>query len=1229
MSEASKPRWAEQIGGAAAGLGGIALAVTTATGQLEAALKSFLPDSWPIAQIALWIVVAALLVACVVLVARARSRWSILLRPEALRLDRNNPHHLVGRADDIERLAERCVTDPVTLLEGESGAGKSALVRAGLIPKLTEGGRVLPLVVSTWGQDWERGPTSELIQALVKALDAPGRTAVGIDAAADLESLGRALTACGAKLARLPLLIFDQFDDYQARHRDIFLPANRKQWLAARELKRRNGFWRTIDGLLQAGAVHALFVTRTDTAGGLASVQFLGPAEPYRLDRVATAFVTSLLEGLTSPAADGRPVVAHPERGWTQLRRRLAADLDADGSVLPQRLKIALAGLQTIGVKALTVPAYERAGQARGLEILFVEGRIASVAQTTQTAPETIRRLLVQLVDPDSPGKTRARSTRHLHEVMAGADATVALPDEAPAKPLHELEQAELVRRRVDPDTGRTIWLLDHDYLTNAVRGADARANRWAVELARAARAFEDAGRNLRRRWAALPGIATQFALLRERLRGRLSYRPHRRFALLSTLRLAPALAGLLAVGLVAIGAERWLAEQRLEQTVADIFKKLEFAPSGVHWEENAALNWLAAAADETVRRRTLEQILGHPDDARRFMDNPQPVLRALVGIDPDRRARYAREILAPMVATLETLQPAPRRWAATSVGCELAPYAPSTLTLLAEPTLGIQTLPEQLCIRALQDRRATSSERTAALAVLVPRIREEQDALKMLSLARVYAAVAAALDPAQSRAGEVVAAVLARMEKEQRPDRLSWLADAYLAAAAKLGPQEARQAAAALLPLMATAPGRDRLSSLPQAYGGVAGMLDREAAGEAVAGLGQLVERENDPARLWHLARSIRAAAAQLEPHEAGAQPVIAKLLARIATERDAAGLWWLADACAVVAPKLGPAEAREAFTTIRSLLVSEPNVDRRTSLVRCHASMAGQLDPGMAGAGAGVDVIVRLMAEEQDPARLAALAEAHAEIAWGLEPDRARAGEIVAAMLPLILKEPNPDRLSWLARAFEAAAAKLDPGAAEAAVELVFPLLARDQVPGVQWWLARVYATAALQLDQPAAERATSALLGLLAREQQDWARRSSLMVAYAAAAAGLDRPAAADAVGRLLRAKAELPDLQLNIAAWSRLIAKLPWSEAVLRTVELVQLPANGSDVVDAAIAGLAARPEAPATGMPESGLWAFAAWVESTFPAIDLGTAPPPIVEANAASRAGVPALSSRP
>ncbi|NNJ84552.1 MAG: hypothetical protein HKP13_06405, partial [Gammaproteobacteria bacterium] len=64
------------------------------------------------------------------------SRKSWLLRPEALRLDPDNPEHLRGREEDVKRLFYAVSTLPLVFLEGESGAGKSALIRAGLIAAL-------------------------------------------------------------------------------------------------------------------------------------------------------------------------------------------------------------------------------------------------------------------------------------------------------------------------------------------------------------------------------------------------------------------------------------------------------------------------------------------------------------------------------------------------------------------------------------------------------------------------------------------------------------------------------------------------------------------------------------------------------------------------------------------------------------------------------------------------------------------------------------------------------------------------------------------------------------------------------------------------------------------------------------------------------------------------------------------------------------------------------------
>jgi ABC-type ATPase involved in cell division len=63
----------------------------------------------------------------------SRRRRSVLLRPEALRLERANPGHLTGGTEDIEQLARLCREGSLVFLEGESGSGKSALLQAGLV----------------------------------------------------------------------------------------------------------------------------------------------------------------------------------------------------------------------------------------------------------------------------------------------------------------------------------------------------------------------------------------------------------------------------------------------------------------------------------------------------------------------------------------------------------------------------------------------------------------------------------------------------------------------------------------------------------------------------------------------------------------------------------------------------------------------------------------------------------------------------------------------------------------------------------------------------------------------------------------------------------------------------------------------------------------------------------------------------------------------------------------
>jgi hypothetical protein len=109
----------------------------------------------------------------------SRRRRSVLLRPEALRLERAHPAHLVGRANEVEELIRLCREQPLVFLEGESDCGKSALLQAGLVPALKSNRELLPIYVeSLVGSDWERDPRRFLAAALWSTLDEAAQAAL-------------------------------------------------------------------------------------------------------------------------------------------------------------------------------------------------------------------------------------------------------------------------------------------------------------------------------------------------------------------------------------------------------------------------------------------------------------------------------------------------------------------------------------------------------------------------------------------------------------------------------------------------------------------------------------------------------------------------------------------------------------------------------------------------------------------------------------------------------------------------------------------------------------------------------------------------------------------------------------------------------------------------------------------------------------------------------------------
>ena len=116
-------------------ISGLISALLALVPQFQASLNAFRvlsgvsPHAW-------WLISGVLMIIGYFALRDGLTQRSRLLRPEVLLLQADKPQHLTGRAEDISQLAALCKDYPQIHLVGESGVGKTALIRAGLCPKL-------------------------------------------------------------------------------------------------------------------------------------------------------------------------------------------------------------------------------------------------------------------------------------------------------------------------------------------------------------------------------------------------------------------------------------------------------------------------------------------------------------------------------------------------------------------------------------------------------------------------------------------------------------------------------------------------------------------------------------------------------------------------------------------------------------------------------------------------------------------------------------------------------------------------------------------------------------------------------------------------------------------------------------------------------------------------------------------------------------------------------------
>jgi YVTN family beta-propeller protein len=344
-----------------------------------------------------------------------------------------------GRSSALGTMMDRAHTAPFTALHAESGAGKTSLVKAGLMPRLLAEGQV-PLYVRPY-----RTPVHFAIKrVLVPQLEQSPNLAIS--------SLHDFLRHVTDLLGGSPLVIFlDQFEEIftvqQAPARAEFIDE-----LAAC----------LADDLLPVRWVLSM---RTEWFGQL------GTFRPQVRNPFASEY---LLRALTPTEA--REIITEPAqaRGVTYeegLVERILQDLGGEG-IQPPQLQLVCAALYDMlprQQRQITAALYKQAGEAKGI----LRGHLSRVlSQQVSEHDEPAARLVIEAL-VTSDGRRALRTRDDLCTELALQSIEEGTVDSI----LDTLTTARLLRT-ADLTEGGSAYELAHDYLLDRIEideGAVAR----------------------------------------------------------------------------------------------------------------------------------------------------------------------------------------------------------------------------------------------------------------------------------------------------------------------------------------------------------------------------------------------------------------------------------------------------------------------------------------------------------------------------------------------------------------------------------------------------------------------------------------------------------------------------------------------------------------------------------------------------------------------------------
>jgi WD40 repeat protein len=365
---------------------------------------------------------------------------------------------LYGRERELRQLKSLLVAERIVLLHSPSGAGKTSLIQAGLLPNLPKSFKVLPVIRVNLEPPQEARSVAEFNRYTFSTLAALEEAQPESDRLSDAELAVLGLDSYIEK--RLPpgdmVLIFDQFEEILTAS-----PADREAKLA---------FFADLGAALRDPDRWALFAMREDYIGALDPYLRPIPGQleiRYRLDLLAPE---SAKQAIQKPAQDAGVEFVD------EIAQKLVDDLrviqvqQPDGSfervpgqhIEPVQMQVVCYNLWQSGAaedERITLDDLQKVGSVDDALAAYYVESIKRAAASRGVEEYIIRKWFSeQLITPDG-----IRS-----QTLRGRDTTAGLPNRV----LGQLENAHLIRG--ETRAGKTWYELAHDRLVEPVRKSNA-----------------------------------------------------------------------------------------------------------------------------------------------------------------------------------------------------------------------------------------------------------------------------------------------------------------------------------------------------------------------------------------------------------------------------------------------------------------------------------------------------------------------------------------------------------------------------------------------------------------------------------------------------------------------------------------------------------------------------------------------------------------------------------